>query len=320
MTLRRSTRCTAKPREAPHVGAPRSCAANARADRASSARGCAPMPPRAVVTCARGSSDHAATFAQYLIETRARRADLLGRAVGELGLRRAAGPARRAVPRDLAVGQESRPARRPPTRRRRPARWSSRWCNADGLAARRAAPTSPCRCAPGPRRSVAATKSYIASLSGDRCSWSPTGPSDRALLARAATPLPELLDARLGAATGAPRRRPRCSDARNLYVRRPRLRPRRRAGGGAQAQGNLRPARRGVQRGRGAARADGAGAARIPGAAVRQDDETAPAIDELAAELVARGAAVLIAGARGRAARCRCRRSPAHPADRADAA
>jgi glucosamine--fructose-6-phosphate aminotransferase (isomerizing) len=29
------------------------------------------LPPRAVVTCARGSSDHAATFAKYLIETRA---------------------------------------------------------------------------------------------------------------------------------------------------------------------------------------------------------------------------------------------------------
>jgi glutamine---fructose-6-phosphate transaminase (isomerizing) len=28
------------------------------------------VPPRAVVTCARGSSDHAATFARYLIETR----------------------------------------------------------------------------------------------------------------------------------------------------------------------------------------------------------------------------------------------------------
>ena len=27
-------------------------------------------PPRAVVTCARGSSDHAATLARYLIETR----------------------------------------------------------------------------------------------------------------------------------------------------------------------------------------------------------------------------------------------------------
>jgi glucosamine--fructose-6-phosphate aminotransferase (isomerizing) len=29
-------------------------------------------PPRAVITCARGSSDHAATYAKYLIETRAR--------------------------------------------------------------------------------------------------------------------------------------------------------------------------------------------------------------------------------------------------------
>src|ERR1700678_2821017 len=28
------------------------------------------LSPRAVVTCARGSSDHAATFAKYLIETR----------------------------------------------------------------------------------------------------------------------------------------------------------------------------------------------------------------------------------------------------------
>ncbi len=28
-------------------------------------------PPRAVITCARGSSDHAATYAKYLFETRA---------------------------------------------------------------------------------------------------------------------------------------------------------------------------------------------------------------------------------------------------------
>ena len=40
-----------------------------------------------MVTCARGSSDHAATFAKYLIETRAGRADRLGRAVGQLDLR-----------------------------------------------------------------------------------------------------------------------------------------------------------------------------------------------------------------------------------------
>ena len=30
------------------------------------------MSPRAVVTCARGSSDHAATFARYLIEAHTR--------------------------------------------------------------------------------------------------------------------------------------------------------------------------------------------------------------------------------------------------------
>ncbi len=44
--------------------------ANAARVAASSARACAGEPPRAVVTCARGSSDHAATFARYLIETR----------------------------------------------------------------------------------------------------------------------------------------------------------------------------------------------------------------------------------------------------------
>src|SRR5215471_10300332 len=30
------------------------------------------LAPRAVITCARGSSDHAATYAKYLIETRTR--------------------------------------------------------------------------------------------------------------------------------------------------------------------------------------------------------------------------------------------------------
>ena len=30
------------------------------------------LQPRAVITCARGSSDHAATYAKYLIETHAR--------------------------------------------------------------------------------------------------------------------------------------------------------------------------------------------------------------------------------------------------------
>ncbi len=55
--------------ESPAVVA-RQLAANARAvaDIAAHLRR---SPPRAVVTCARGSSDHAATYAKYLIETRA---------------------------------------------------------------------------------------------------------------------------------------------------------------------------------------------------------------------------------------------------------
>lgn len=48
----------------------RQLAANAEAVAAIAARLRAD-PPRAVVTCGRGSSDHAATFAKYLIETRA---------------------------------------------------------------------------------------------------------------------------------------------------------------------------------------------------------------------------------------------------------
>ncbi|MFT4253452.1 MAG: SIS domain-containing protein [Caulobacter sp.] len=52
------------------AAAGRQLAANAAAV-AAIARRLRGSPPRAVVTCARGSSDHAATFAKYLIETRA---------------------------------------------------------------------------------------------------------------------------------------------------------------------------------------------------------------------------------------------------------
>ena len=49
------------------------CAPQLRYDAAAhaqrSAQRCARSAPRAVMTCARGSSDHAATYARYLIET-----------------------------------------------------------------------------------------------------------------------------------------------------------------------------------------------------------------------------------------------------------
>ena len=64
-----STRMFREAAQAPSRGARRSCRPTPRAsgDLAERLR---PAPPRAVVTCARGSSDHAATFARYLIETR----------------------------------------------------------------------------------------------------------------------------------------------------------------------------------------------------------------------------------------------------------
>lgn len=120
------------------------------------------MAPRAVVTCARGSSDHAATFAKYLIETRlgiltssaapsvssvyAAKADLRGTlfvAISQSGaspdLLAAVGNAKSAGAMVIAlVNVESSPL------------------------ARAADYTIPL-CA-GPEQSVAATKSYIASL------------------------------------------------------------------------------------------------------------------------------------------------------------
>ncbi len=67
-----SLRATAMVKEAADSGA--ALRAQARANAAALSdigRALRARPPRAVVTCARGSSDHAATFAKYLIETRA---------------------------------------------------------------------------------------------------------------------------------------------------------------------------------------------------------------------------------------------------------
>ena len=70
MTEPAATRMFAEAAEAGAVVA-RQLAAN-RARVAGIARTLRAAPPRAVMTCARGSSDHAATYAKYLIETRLR--------------------------------------------------------------------------------------------------------------------------------------------------------------------------------------------------------------------------------------------------------
>ncbi len=124
---------------------------------------CAQLAPRAVVTCARGSSDHAATFAKYLIETTARCSDLLRRTFRDLGLRGHAEPRRHAVSGDFAVRREPRS---PGDRARR------QECGGDGRCTRergglssRAGGGLDVPLYAGSERSVAATKSYIGSLS-----------------------------------------------------------------------------------------------------------------------------------------------------------
>ena len=62
--------------------------------------------PRLLVTVARGSSDHAATYLKYAAELVGGRPGRLGRAVGRLDLRAAAAARRRGLPRHLAVGPE----------------------------------------------------------------------------------------------------------------------------------------------------------------------------------------------------------------------
>jgi DNA-binding transcriptional regulator YhcF (GntR family) len=62
------------------------------------------VAPRAVVTIARGSSDHAATYALPAGDA-LRRADGIGGAVGQFGLCGTAGPSRRPLSCDLAVGR-----------------------------------------------------------------------------------------------------------------------------------------------------------------------------------------------------------------------
>jgi glucosamine--fructose-6-phosphate aminotransferase (isomerizing) len=154
------------------------------------AQGLRACPPTAAITCARGSSDNAATYGRYLIETR------LGVVSGSLGLSVASiyrAPFR--LPGGLAVAI------------------SQSGASPDLLAATEQAkvagattlalvntPGSPLgavadhviELSAGPERSVAATKSFIASLAALAClvaEWE----QDRELLAEIER-LPELLD------------------------------------------------------------------------------------------------------------------------------
>jgi glucosamine--fructose-6-phosphate aminotransferase (isomerizing) len=248
-------------------------------------------PPRAVVTCARGSSDHAATFARYLIETRLRvltssaapsvssvyeaATDLAGTivlAISQSGaspdLLATVASARAAGARIVAlVNAESSPLAQ----------------LADDLVPLHA----------GPERSIAATKSYIASLAA--VVQLVASEAEDAGLAAALREAPALLERAWQLDWSAAVTR--LTSANNLYVigrgtglavaQEAALKFKETCGLHAEAvsAAELRHGPMALVRGG------------FPLLVFAQDDETRPGVLELAAELAARRADVLIAGA-----------------------
>jgi glucosamine--fructose-6-phosphate aminotransferase (isomerizing) len=248
-------------------------------------------PPRAVVTCARGSSDHAATFARYLIETRLglltssaapsvssvydARPDLAGAVVLAISQSGASPDLLAAVSSARAGGAHI-----------------VALVNAEDSPLAQLADDLIPLCA-GMERSVAATKSYIASLAAIVhlvASW-----SRDAQLAAALQQAPELLERawRLDWSAAVTRLTP----ANNLYVIG-------RGVGLAIAQEAALKLKETC-----ALHAEAVSAAELrhgPMALVRagfplliftQNDESRSGVTQLAAELAAQGADVLLAGA-----------------------
>jgi glucosamine--fructose-6-phosphate aminotransferase (isomerizing) len=165
-------------------------------------------------TCARGSSDHAATFAKYLIETVIGVPVTASAAPSVVSVYHATPRARRhAAAGDLAIGPSPDLLSTVEAGKAGGA-GSPRWSMTPGIAARRAgryAAAAPCRA----EKSVAATKSYIAALAaivGLVAAWT----EDDALSA-ALDAAPALLAEVLAGSTGHRGRRPR-ADAHGLYV------------------------------------------------------------------------------------------------------
>ena len=121
------------------------------------------LAPRAVITCARGSSDHAATYRQVLDRNARRRADRIRRAFRQLGLRRlrkicAAACSSRC--RSRGAVPTCSPRSRP---RKRPGATILALCNSPD-APLIAAADLVIELRAGVETSVAATKSYLATL------------------------------------------------------------------------------------------------------------------------------------------------------------
>jgi len=253
-------------------------------------------PPRAVVTCARGSSDHAATYARYLIEAHTQ------------ALTSSAAPSLSSVydastdMRDVLFIAISQSGKSPDLlaateNARRGGAFTVALCNTPGAPLMQAVDVAiPLHA--GPETSVAATKSYIATLS---CvvqlvaHWAQDfGLS--AELARLPSQLARAWECDWSAGIDA------LAGAHNLYVvgrgfglgiaQEAALKLKETCGLHAEAFSSAE-----VKHGPMALVREG-----FPVLMFTQDDETRAGIEALAAEFAARGATVLIAGARARGA------------------
>ena len=243
----------------------RSSAANATLVREPRGAGCARAPPRAVVTLGPRQLRSRRDLRPLPDRDAAGGDDRFRRAVGELGLRRRAGPSaarfawrsrnRAAAPTSLPRAEAAREAGgagRGAGQRRRFAAGRTR--RRDRAAAGR--PRAQRRGDQVLHRRAErhrAAGGVLERRCGARCG----------ALATAAGAARAGLGARLERGHRAAAGRPEPLRAR------PRPRLRRRRGGGAEAEGDLRPARGGLQRRRGAARPDGAGRAWLSGAGLR---------------------------------------------------
>jgi glucosamine--fructose-6-phosphate aminotransferase (isomerizing) len=254
-------------------------------------------PPRVVVTCARGSSDHAATFARYLIE--AHTPALTSSAAPSLSsLYDSQADMRDVLFLTISQSGQSPDLLAATEQARAGGALTVAMCNTpDSPLMKLADVAVPLHA--GPETSVAATKSYIATLSCVTqlvASW--TGQPDlSAALAKLPVQLERARQCDWSAAVGA------LVDATNLFVvargfglavaQEAALKLKETCGLHAEAfsSAEIRHGPMALVR------------AEFPVLMFAQDDETRAGIEQLAAEFAARGARVLLAGARARGVR-----------------
>jgi glucosamine--fructose-6-phosphate aminotransferase (isomerizing) len=249
-------------------------------------------PPRTVLTLARGSSDHAATYAKYLIETRA---GVITASAAPSVASVYAAPTEAEGVLCLAISQSGASPDLLATARAAKAAGAR-------LVALVNAPASPLAALAdvelplwaGPELSVAATKSYLAALAAIAqltAAW-----SEDAALAKALEALPSGMDAALDLDWSDAL--PILADARSLYVvgrgpgfaaaQEAALKFKETCGLHAEAFSAAE-----VRHGPMAIARDG-----FPVLAFAQDDATREGVEAVAAELAASGAKVMIAGGR----------------------